>query len=474
MFRKSNQFTHSFQSISKFRRIIGVILGLGYAAILYAFQFLLREFLRVASTTEFNEMWLLSEEEVAFYNWFAAALSLLIGQSICFAYWFSRSKRFKERGIRSRTTIINDQSFMQVSFLMWFLKLGFLYAVFYGLSWRNAHFEFSFYPNYAILLILVILILFFQSWNSIRLKFKQKSYKWMLFAFFTLGLASWSISKINVVDYETVNENFLAENIWYAYDFQQPEVNKWDEPLYFDYVESFIYFRGIDDTNNIKVYDLSSRRWRPITSGNYSQGSSNNTYSKPRDYSDTEIRLYIDKRIQMGIVSNILNEFQYENIYRVSYAVLPTNAPYPAAYYHGTVINSIIPYEFDNLENYLASKARRDTIPNQIQIKHNKIGECNVNGKAIKYSTLEDELFELFIVNTDFIIEYIYSDDLPFDDYIQYKVAANGAIKRVRDFFSWDERGKGYYELHGEVQQDYDKKYRLRTSTISESFLGAQ
>ncbi|NOQ74811.1 MAG: hypothetical protein GQ574_22545 [Crocinitomix sp.] len=476
MIRQPNQFAHSFKSISRFRKIVGVVLGVGYAVILYAFQFLLRETLRIASTSEFNEMWLLSEEEVGFYNWFAAALSLLIGQSICLAYWFSRPKRFKERGIRSRSTIINDQRFLQTSFLMWFLKLGFFYVIFFGLTWQNntGYLVFSFYPTFAIILILVILVLFFQSWNTIRVKFKQKSYKWMLFAFFALGLTSWAMSKINVVDYEAANESILAENIWYTYDLQLPEVDNWDEPLYYaDYIEPYLYYRKTEDTAANAIWVRHDRRWRPAYDrDNYAGFSSSCT--KPRDYSNTDIRLYIDKRIKMRIVSDILSDFRDKGAYHVSFAVLPLDAPYPPACYHGNVINTNIPFEYENQEDYLASKARWDSIPNQIQIKHDKMGECNVNGKAIKYEYLANELFELMIVNTDFFIEYIYSDELPFDDYIQFKVAANEAIIQVKDFFTWDERGKAYYELHWGNRESYDKEYPLRMRRVSESFLLAQ
>jgi hypothetical protein len=85
-----------------------------------------------------------------------------------------------------------------------------------------------------------------------------------------------------------------------------------------------------------------------------------------------------------------------------------------------------------------------------------------------------DELFELFIANTDFIVEYIYSEELPFDDYIQFRVVANGAIHRVRDFFSWDEQGEAYDGVYGGFDNYYEQKYPLRISTVNASFLQSQ
>lgn len=464
MIRQPNKFTFSFKSISPFKRVVGVLLGLGYAAILYAFQFLLRELLRVTCTSEFNEMWLLSDVEVSFYNCFAAALSLLIGQSICLAYWFSRPKRFAERGIRSRSTIINDQRVLQVSFLMWFLKLGFLYAIFFGLTWPNGHYGMRIYPDFAVMFVLVILVLFFQSWNTIRLKFKIKSYKWMLFAFFTLGLASWGISKINVVDYKAVNERILAENIWVTHDLQVPEVEGSERiEMRGEDHRTYIFFRSNEDTNIVLLKE--DNRWQPVYQGGEYDHHFANTWCK-RNTTFGHALLYIDKRIKMKVIRQIWSDFRDSDIIFLSYAVLPVNAKYPPAAYHGTVINAIVPYEYESQTEYLKSKARRDTLTNQIRIEHNRVGTCNVNGKEIAYQDLETELFELFIANTDFMVEYIYSDELPFDNYIQFKVAANAAMIRVKDFFSWDERGEAY-----QGQEYYDEKYPLRMSIVNASFL---
>ena len=121
--------------------------------------------------------------------------------------------------------------------------------------------------------------------------------------------------------------------------------------------------------------------------------------------------------------------------------MLPINAELPPAAYHGTSVNTYLPYQYKNQDDYVKHQELLDTIPNQIRVIHTKAGSCNVNGVDIAYNQLADELFELFIVETDFVVNYVYSDELSFGDYLQFKNEINWAIWHVRDFFSWDEDG---------------------------------
>ncbi len=462
-------FSDSFATISRFRIVVGLIIGSSYTLILYAFQFVLREFLRVASTSEFNDMWLLSTEEVTFYNWFAAALAILIGQSACIAYWFSRPKRFRERGIRVRSAILNSQGFLSMNFSMWFLKLSFLFALFFGITWPNSYpsAAMSFYPTFAIVPILVILLLFFQSWNVIRLKFKLKSYKWMLISFFSLGIVSWAISMINVVDYESVNERILAENVWYTHDLQLPEVS------YCEYAEvmdrdagTYIFF--ISNENEHTILLKTGDRWQPV----YQEGEYNhdfgNVWCNPNK-GFGHATLYIDKRIKMKVIEQIWADFRNNDVVYFSYAVLPINAELPPAAYHGTSVNTYLPYQYKNQDDYVKHQELLDTIPNQIRVIHTKAGSCNVNGVDIAYNQLADELFELFIVETDFVVNYVYSDELSFGDYLQFKNEINWAIWHVRDFFSWDEDGKPYDIFERGRYNEFEELYPLRMTEVSAS-----
>jgi hypothetical protein len=410
-------------------------------------------------------MWLLSKGEASFYNWFAAALALLIGQAICIAYWFARPKRFKERGIRNRSAILNNQSFLQANFLMWYLKLGVLYALFYGLSWANAHVAFSFYPNYAIILVLVLFVLFFQSWNTIRLKFKSKSYKWMLISFFGLALGSLGLSTIHIVDYERANETVLAENIWYSQDLQLPVVSVYSRGRELTHVDSYIYFREIEDTNAVVLCNGNHRI--PVYKDGTYYGFPNSWHwnESESNYYDLEYRLYIDKSIKMGVVQEIFQDFSNADITNLTLAVLPSNSLYPAAAHHGAIINACS----NDFYQGVYQKQLCDTVSNQIKIRHEESGIYKVNGTHVTEADLEMTLYDLFFMNPDFRVEYVYSEDLSFNDYLQFEVISKKAIVHYRDFFTWDEHGRPYYGLDWHFQELYAKAYPLRILRISES-----
>lgn len=464
MIRNSNEFTFSFSSISRFRRVLGVVLGLSYALLFYAFQFVLRELLRVGSTSELNEMWLLSDEEVAFYNWFAAALALLIGQSVCIGFWFSRSKRLGERGVRSRTAIMIDQQAVMGNFLLFFLKAGFLYALFMGLAFPNFHLAFSFYPDYAFMFVLIVLVLFLQAWYTIRLKFKRQSFKLMLFAFFGLGLASWGLSKINVVDYKQANERILEQNIWYTHDLQVPKVNfEQEEDNYLDDAKSFIFYRPNDDTNKIGVYHDGKSKTINDTD---TYGDDLFGWQLPQfNYVFDNIKLYIDKRIKMRSVNAILNEFRAHDIDQICYALLPTNAVFPAKYHDYVLIDSLT-YECKDVLEFEERRRMLDTVPNKIIIEHNQSGVCTVNGQWVGFGNLEDELYKRIMSKTDYMVEYRYSDELCFDDYIQFKCLLKNAILRVKDFFAWYEYAQSYTDLERYLKHEFDEKHPTRILQI--------
>ena len=90
--KKKNQRIAELK-IPRSRFIIGIVLGLLYSFLFYSFLYLARESLRGLSITKEYDLWVLSSEEVSFYNLFFAFISVIIGQSICFSFWINRPKQ---------------------------------------------------------------------------------------------------------------------------------------------------------------------------------------------------------------------------------------------------------------------------------------------------------------------------------------------------------------------------------------------
>ena len=198
--------------IPKPRFTIGILIGLSYSFVSYAFLYLMREFFRVFSLTEDFDMWILTESEVYFYNFFFAFVAVIVGQSVCFSFWLDRPRKiFGNRHFR-RTKIINDQRFLHWYFLSWFSKLAFLFGILFGHLFQGGFHDFSLYPDYNFMFVMIVVVLFLQTWNSIRPTFRRKSFKWMLASAAIVSIVAFGLSRINLIDYKAINQNQLEKN----------------------------------------------------------------------------------------------------------------------------------------------------------------------------------------------------------------------------------------------------------------------
>ncbi len=452
----------------RIRRVTAVVLGVSYAFVFYAFQYLIREFLRIMSLSEDHDIWLLSDDEVYFYNWFFAALALIMGQSILLAHWFERPKEFRKRSVLRRTTILNDQRFLQVNFLMWFLKLGFLYALFFGITWPYSHYDFSFYPGYAFILVFIILILFFQSWNTIRLKFNGKSYKWMLFSFFTIFVFSFALAKIDIVDYKAFNKAVLEENIFYGYDLQLSEADNADQ-IFTEPNSILPHYIFCDKENSNLIKIKIDDRICPFVNEFGYQGLDIFGWHGPsfEEKLNIDFRFYIDKRIQMKYIWLLWNDLLEEDIIRVSYGLYMTGSDLPQGAFKNYGISLSIPLQFNDSWDYHPKDSDYDTIPNHISILHHQEGSCQVNGDEVLYENLESKLFELMMVEPNFMIIYDLKGHLTFDDYIQFRMCARKAVRHLRNTYCWDMYGAPCEPFSFERQLDMKKKFPMRILDVS-------
>ncbi|MEM8848353.1 MAG: hypothetical protein AAGD17_14740, partial [Bacteroidota bacterium] len=146
---------------NRFRFYSGLVLGTGYAVLFYFLLYSTREVLRCFWISDYYDIWLLSDQEVQFYNLFYAYVSTILGQSICFTIWFERPKDIYERNYRRRLSIVNDHKVFNWFFLAWFSKLAIAYAALLGATYGSYDFYiFSFIPKYEYLFILIIIVLF--------------------------------------------------------------------------------------------------------------------------------------------------------------------------------------------------------------------------------------------------------------------------------------------------------------------------
>lgn len=467
MRQKFNSSTFAVNSISKFRIIVGLVMGLGYSFIFYAFQFILRETIRVLSVSDAYEIWILTDQEVTFYNWFFAAVAVLVGQSICLTYWYSKPHKFGNKRRFSRASIINNQQFLLSNFLMWCLKLGFLYGLFFGMTWPNSHRAFSLYPKYSIcFFVLLILLLFFQSWNSIRLKIKGKTYQWMLISFFSLGGLSYGISSVHIVDFRAFEKKMLKQNMEYTYNLQVPVEKEF-------YVNDYCSISGdnyylVRDTADVIKTLLKQDRITPFSDSEQKiLIKSGRLLAHDLRYNHDIIpALYIDRRIPMQVVIQLFQLFNDEDYWQLGLAVKDSEK---------TIENRVLPYRFlivkpgfiTNLDAYETMLSNTASISNKIDVYQDEAGKYKFNNTDISNNIIAEMLFRSFMNEPDFYIHYHCDDQLNYEDYIHFRLSCNRAALRLRNVEAWDKYGMPFEGCNFEIQQHIAETHPLRIIEVT-------
>ena len=265
----SKNFLHkepNFIELSRFRLIVGGILGLLYSFSFYSFLYIMRESFRILSVTEKYDLWVLTNKEVTFYNLFFAFLSVIIGQSVCFVFWFDQPKKIF--GIRNhrKTAIINDQRFLNWYFLSWFSKLAVVFGLFFGFTFHGSWHLFSLYPDYNYVFILIIITLFLQTWNTIRLTYIRKSLNWLLASIVCVSVLSFGLSKINLTNYKVINKSILSKNIHYQYKLDLPFSAIYERPEKRSLIEDIHVVFSKDDKGSSKPIIVADNKRIPLDS----------------------------------------------------------------------------------------------------------------------------------------------------------------------------------------------------------------
>ena len=213
----------SFLDIPRRRLVFGIVFGILFSVVFYHFSLYLKEFHRLFSRTEHNDLWALTPDENQFYNLFYAFLAAILGQSFVITFCLARPKFFFGKYNHRKKMILNEQRFLNWTFLQWFMKIAFLYFIVFGLSFRRGFYTFSFYPDYRLFFVLIIIVLFLQTWNTLRLAIRKNSFLWMLFSAIIVSLFAIGLTKINFKDFQQIDKTILDQNIYLKYNLNLPE-----------------------------------------------------------------------------------------------------------------------------------------------------------------------------------------------------------------------------------------------------------
>lgn len=456
----ANAFWHPLRSrLSTFKLVSGVVVALLMSFVFYFFSCAMLEAFRLMTVTPEYDIWVPSEKERSFYQLFFAFVSTLLAQSFCLAYWFDGPRRVFERGHRSAVQIVNGQRNLNWYFLSWFAKVIFGWFIF--LSIPDGFYAFSLYPDFKHLFILLIIVLFLHPWVAMRQAFKRKTVKWMALSAVLVTVLAFGMSRINVVDYKSLDNAFLSRNVPYVYGLELPETEALEKVESATLSKNAYLVQSKDKTDpkclmivdgktvDLKAFSESMEDWRLC-------------------HNEAEIpllncRLNIDKKVKMKDVDEVRQALADMRFYRVQYAVVPRHRELDVRYYTFLSLHTQrLPVRF--LGDSLYQKWIEDVseIPNQVVVMSKGTGTFEINGVMTEGRGCKARFRELIQQDLNYIIRFKVDEELLYGDYMEIVTSAMEALNELKDEYAMEKFSKHWDQLRSNEEEEVYYRFPCR------------
>jgi len=439
---------------SQFR--IGIVLGLAYAFVFYSFLYLIRESLRGLSITETYDLWILSSEEVSFYNLFFAFIAVIMGQSVCFSFWFYRPRQVFVKSKIRRNRVVHEQRFLNWYFLSWFSKIALIFALVFGNAFEGGFYSFSLYQDYEYLFWLIIIVLFLQTWNSISISFGVKSLKLMFVSAVTISSAAFLISNVNLIDYKKFNKAVRSQNIKYKYNLVVPESNSYIKPKHKYLISKFYFVEDTISKRPIIIKDKREISFKEIPS----EMSRFSEYISEAKIPYVTYQLHIHKEIKMKYVNPLIRTFSKFGS-RVGFAVVPIENKDKVGPVNYSFRRTYYQYRdgFDDA----SFRGKYKGYENLIKILQNKDGSYSVNGVGITDDKTAIDIIKKEIQrNSKYLIVLSMDLNATFSSYINIVSTCRAAVSELREAYSLNKYWTSFESLHQEQRSDVYEKFPVR------------
>ncbi len=439
---------------SRLKLIAVVLTGLFLAFSFYSFFYLLRELFRILTITDQYDIWILSERQVYTYNLISAFIALVFAQSFVLAFLFDRPQRpFKKHNFK-RNSIVNDQRLLNCYFLFWLFKMiivfGSIISFFGPATFYVLIAEFDLW----ILFILVILVLFLQTWNTIRLAYTKHSAKWMLLSFLCITLLALGMATINIIDYKAINQKVLSKNVFINYKMVLPQSDNYT--LDRSVLDIYIAASKSGDNKEEPIIIINNKE---VNLGEIEEVFldlyKDNTWMIPHNI----YRLYVHNEVKELFLKKVKYALSKAGIRRITYGITPVAMEYDPRYYSTNYsFNTIIPRfaEIDTIQG-LGTADNKSRI-----IIHGKNTAYKVNGILVESTEIENVFTSALIANTNAIFMYKLDSNTSFGEYfIAYK-AAQKAVENLREVYSQQAFSRKFDELKIEQALEVARKYPFK------------
>jgi hypothetical protein len=446
----------SFKSISKKRIVLSILLGLTSALIIYSFFYVLRETERLMTLDFENRPIIISESSRYLFNLFFAAISMILGNSVAISFLVSRPQKLFSNKNFKRKRIINDQAFLGPNFIYWFSKIWFLLGAFAFVLIGSQFIEYYFWPS-----IFMVIVLYLDSWKTLITVIKKNRWKIQCVHLITFVILTCILSRVNIIDYKSLDESMLSSN---------PKVDVPSSLYLNDNHRTYFY-----DHLVIKMDFISDHQVGLLNEENepiewYDLYKIVLDHNKEHFYNSgrTLVRLRANKNVPIKYIKEfeliLLEMNQWRLVYEVS-----NNDESTSSYYNNQLDKFISPslleafprtgkppivtgWDFykeqkfqDTLSVYISERIEIDDV------------EVSLNMLPRKLKTH---------INKSSIIEYIYADNVTYQDYINVLSAHKTAVWELRAV-------ENYAEIDSKIRRNQftrDENLNKERDRISEKY----
>ncbi len=440
--------------------LIGLIFSLGFYSLVYVF----REYLREISMYRSFNYCIVSDQRMFEYNLFTAYWALILGQSFSFNYWMT--KPIPAVGIIRirRKAILNDQRNLNWTAASAISRMAWVIGSFFFLLFPGAYDLLDGLSDYQFAFYLFILVLFLNSWVTIRRVFKRHSFRWMLVTAFTISVLAFGMANINLIDYNKVNERYLSAP---KYSIEMPSANYNQFINFYTFHHIYIYKFKASSNNEpqitIRGKVVSKSELIHVLDSAY---NATPAYSRMR----MNVVLIIDKNVKLQFVQSIrYNIYLRTKIRRIFYGVAPKNTRQNKKYFIEEPRFVYMPPFADAWKIRAISpplppppKPTEHFYSNVINIAMDSVGRVKLNNKAIKLELLEDQLKKLVLHDSDYVFYIRVDSSMKFNDYVNLYDAINGSIYSIRNKLANKCWHRDFYRLREEEQRIIQGRFSMR------------
>lgn len=450
-----------FKALTWKRVVLSIIIGLASAVLIYSFFYGLREMDRMLFLDFEERPMVVSEGDRQIFNLFFAAISVILGNSIAISFLFAKPQKVFSRRNNKRNRILNDQVFLGLNFIHWLAKVWFLFA-----SFSSEFMGSKFITNFLWPSIFLILVLYLDSWKTLSLIINKGRLKIMGLHFIIFLILTFGLSRLNVIDYKSIDDIVYSARPTVEVPQSTFKVEKY-ERRYYDNLVFKIDFTpqgqvGLfnEQYEQIELYDVYSyiNEWE-------------NDIMEEFRYKATP-RLRANKNIPIAFIKEFeLKLFDYNQIF-VLYEVANDDELTKRFYNHqikhriSPSLNEVFPrkpHEPPRLPyyDYMSDINSTDTIVVKV-------------GKTIEFDNRRvprNDLVAEFEKDIDSltVFEYVYTDDITYQDYINVLSAHNEAVLKLKK----NNSNINYDQMISEIYSNpfiRNKKHQAELRRLDEKF----